>query len=135
MQDYEDVQQHVERHMKRSAEKYVDGLQKAGLQPNARLTKAVAERALAETRENYIQNATALRDRNIKMILKKIRRRSARRRIRQRLLLCVPLVLVFGAMAWYSFRYTHNVALGAGYISGALILVILSVLGAVFDQW
>ena len=65
MRDYPDPKHYLDTHIQRSAERYVDGLQRAGLEPNAKLTRAMYERALQEASDGYIQEAKAVRDHNI----------------------------------------------------------------------
>lgn len=133
MQDYEDVQQHFDRHMKRAAERYVEGLQKAGLQPNDTLTRAMAQRAVGEARESYIQDANAILDHNIKMIMKRHMRSSARRRAKKRLFIRLPLVLLVAALNWYNVSSLHSDFFGPILLGSLLFLVIFSLLGVIFN--
>ena len=131
MQDYEDVQQHFDRHMKRAAESYVEGLQKAGLQPNDTLTRAMAQRAVEEARESYIQDANAILDHNIKMIMKRHMRSSARRRAKKRLFIRLPLVLLVAALNWYNIGFLHSVFFGPIFLEVLLFLILFTLLGAI----
>ncbi len=135
-QDYEDPQTHLERHMDRAAETYRDGLQKAGLAPNAILTKAMAERALRQAWESYIQQATDIRDRNIDAILREHTARMnviKRQGSRLRLMTCPPITLFRGIGSWYSFTHT-GVMMGMVYAGGALAYLAMLILGAIFDR-
>ena len=131
MQDYEDVQQHFDRHMKRAAERYAEGLQKAGLQPNETLTRAMAQRALTEAKESYIQEGITTLDHNLQVMMKQRMRSSARRRMRKRLLVRLPLVLLAGALNWYNIGVLHSVFFGPIFLEVLLFLVLFTLLGAI----
>lgn len=122
MKDFPDPQQHFETHLARSAEKYVAGLQKAGLKPSDRLARAVGRRAYREARDSLIQEATEVRDHNLKVIIREQARemreiKRSSRRLRTRV--CLPIALAFGLLAWYSFSHT-NVVMGICSVVGFL---------------
>jgi len=106
MREYENPQKHFQRHIQRSADRYMDGLNRAGMKPTPILTRAMSERAAQEARDDYRKHLTAVRDHNIRVImrnhnkrLKKIKREGASLRLKT----CPPIAACFGAMTWYSF--------------------------------
>ncbi len=137
MQEFPDPTSHLERHMEQAAEKYVDGLEKAGLEPNPTLTRAMAERALLDAQVDYIHEATATRDHNIALIvnnhkrrMKQIKREGASLRIKT----CPPIILLFGLMAWYSLIHAGGIVTGILFIVGALAFLAMLILGPFFDR-
>jgi hypothetical protein len=133
---YEDPGHHLDRHLQDAAERYVDGLQRTGLQPNDRLTHAIAERTVREAGEHYVQEATDVRDHNIAMSLREhherlnaIKREGALLRLK----MCPPMALVFTLMAWYSFGHSGGLLMTICYGVGALAFLAMLVLGAIFD--
>ncbi|GHO51407.1 hypothetical protein [Ktedonospora formicarum] len=99
---YPNPNQHFERHMERAAERYIDGLEHAGLQPNDILTKAMAERAAQAAKDDYIREATETRDHNIGVILDQHKQRMnmiKRRGASWRLKVCPLVAIIFGALA------------------------------------
>lgn len=134
---YPDPMQHLERHLQRSAEKYLHGLEQAGLQPTPILTRAIAERAYNEAKASYIQEATQTRNHNIAGILEDhhkrmnaIKKESASLRLK----MCPPIILVFSALAWYCLSHANGLAMGIVYAAGALAFLAMLVLGAIFDR-
>ncbi|MBA2287535.1 MAG: hypothetical protein H0W02_18835 [Ktedonobacteraceae bacterium] len=136
MRRYEDPQAYVDRYMARSAETYVNGLRNAGLQPNATLTRAIAERALQEAGEDSIREVTDIRDSTITAILRDHTQRMnaiKKEGARLRLWMCLPVVLALSAGSWYSFTCTGFI-MGMCYAGGALAFLAMLVLGALFDR-
>ncbi len=128
--------QHLTRHMERAAAQFVDGLQWTGLEPNERLTRAVAERTIREARASYVREATDSRDQHIQEIISDhTRRMNAIKRsgARLRLITCPPIALFFGLLAWYSFSQGGFV-LDVCYVVGALAFLAMLFLGAIFDR-
>ena len=139
MQSYEDPHQHMERHLRRSAEKYVSGLQKAGLRPNDRLTRAMAERAVQEAEGSYRQHAIETRDHNIQVIMDDHRKRMnqiRREGLFQSLKMCPPIILLFGGLAWYSFSHPGQFISGAVwfYAGAALAFLLLLLCSILFNR-
>src|SRR5579859_2296869 len=137
MRRHEDPQEHFERHMDRSAKRYVVGLQKAGLEPNDKLTRAMAERALAEARSDYGRTSAEVRDHNLKVIVKGHNRRMnaiKREGASLRLKTCLPIALVLGMLAWYNFGHPGGFWMGVCYLVGAFAFLAMLVLGALFDR-
>jgi hypothetical protein len=136
---YPDPQQHFEQHMQSAAQRYVDGLNRAGLPPSERLTRAVARRAWHHARESYIQEAQAVRDHNISVIMQDHNRRMNEIKLRGhriRLWTCPPIALVFGVLAWYNFQSHLPDGFTVGIICAVFALAFLSmlILGAFFDR-
>jgi hypothetical protein len=139
LKNYEDPQRHFEQSMERSAKKYVDGLERAGLEPNAKLTRVMAERALIEAREDYNRRAAETRHHNIGVIVGNHNRRMneiKRSGHKLRLWTCPPIAALFGFMAWYSFSHpgAAGIIMGVVYVFGALAFLAMLVLGAIFDR-
>ncbi len=139
MQEYPDPDRHFEEHIQRSADRYVEGLQQAGLEANPTLTRAMAERARAEAEQSYIQEAQATRDHNVSQVMSSYRQRNnqiKREGARLRLWTCPPIAALFGLMAWYSFSHpgAEGVIMGAIYSVGALAFLGMLILGAIFDR-
>lgn len=137
MREYEDPHKHLHRSLERSTDRYVQGLHRSGLKPNARLTRAMAERAVREARESYIREATEIRDHNIGVIHRNHQRRL--KRIKQegaslRLKTCPPIAALFGAVAWYCFLQPSGFLLGLLYTFASLAFLAMLVLGAIFDR-
>ena len=139
MRRYEDPQKHFERSIERSAGRYVDGLNRAGLKPNARLTRAMAERAWQEARNDYTKQAKETHESNIRDImrkhdqnLKQIKREGASLRLKT----CPLIAALFGATAWYNFSQHRpdSFAVGILFTIGALAFLAMLVLGAIFDR-
>lgn len=137
MRKHEDPQQHLDRHMERAARQYVDGLQRAGIKPTHKLTKAVAERAAREARASYIQDATDVRDHNIAAIVRNHHRRMnqiKRSGALLRLWTCPTIALLFGLLAWYNFTRGDDVTVGIICAVGGLAFLLMLLLGAIFDR-
>lgn len=137
MQDYEDPRRYMQRHLEQAADRYADGLQRSGLRPNNRLTRAMAERALREAQENYIRDITELRDRRIAAILREhreslnaIKRKGASLRLKT----CPPIALLFGGEAWYNFHQPGGFFMGILFAGFALAFLAMLILGAIFDR-
>lgn len=125
MQHYPDPDRHFEKHIKRSADRYVEGLEQAGLEANPTLTRAMAERARAEAEQSYVQEAQAVRDHNISQVMRNYRQRNSqinRQGARLALWSCPPVIALFSLMAWYSFSHpgAEGIIMGAIYSIGAL---------------
>lgn len=138
MKRQESAEEHLEKQIKRSAERYVNGLQKTGLKRSEKLERAIAERTLREARESHIREATETRDHNIAAIMRKhheemnaIKRSGAKLRWK----MCPLIALVFGAAAWYNFgRLGDGFLFGILYTVFALAFVAMLVFGAIFDR-
>jgi hypothetical protein len=72
---YEDPRQHFENYIGRSADRYADGLRRAGLRPNGKLTRAMADRAARAAREDYEQRANQMLEGNVRHILREYHER------------------------------------------------------------
>jgi hypothetical protein len=136
---YEDPESHFKRHMEQSANKYMDGLQRAGLKPNAKLTRAMAARAANEAGQSYIRETMETRDANISSILKDHNKRMnmiKRQGAALRLKTCPPIAFVFGVLAWYAFNHPVGFIPGAWiiYACMSLAFLVMLVLGAIFDR-
>jgi Flp pilus assembly protein TadB len=132
-EEYPDAKQHFDAHMERSAKKYVDGLQRAGLQPNAKLSKVISERAAQEASESYNQEFLAVRDHNTHLFeenhhsrMDQIERSSAR----WRALSNIPIPAAFLLVAWYLYAHA-NVTMAMLFGAGAIGMFVL---GAAFDR-
>lgn len=125
--------------MGQSAKRYVAGLERAGLEPNERLTRAMAERALIEARKDYNRRAAETQRHNIGVIVENHNRRMneiKRSGHKLRLWTCPPIAALFGFMAWYSFSHPGavGVVMGVVYTLGALAFLGMLILGAIFDR-
>ncbi len=137
MRNYEDPRSYVQRHLEQAADRYTEGLRRSGLRPSARLTRAMAGRALREAQEHYIRDITELRDRRIAGILRNqkedlnaIKREGASFRLKT----CPPIALLFGGVAWYNFHQPGGFFTGVLFASFALTFLAFLVLGAIFDR-
>jgi hypothetical protein len=136
MREYPDPEQYLEGHIERSVAKYARGLRQAGLEPNHTLTKALAERACEEAKENYTREAKKVLDHNIGLVIKDHRRRMnkiKRQGATLRLWLCPLLAACGGLMAWYSFSQ-GDFTQGIVYAAGGLAFLAMLVFGAIFDR-
>jgi hypothetical protein len=133
---YPDPDEHFEQHIDRAARRYVDGLSRAGLQPNDRLTRAMAERAWQEAREDYTRQARETFDHNINAILREHHRQMneiKRSGHRQRLWMCPLIAGIFAGTAYYNV-HTHDLLMAAICAAGALAFLLMLILGAIFDR-
>lgn len=131
MREYEDPEKYRKQHIEQSAKKYMHGLQKAGLKPNPTLTRAVAERAVEEAHTSYVQEAHAIRDHNVKIILKdhKKRVRQIRRSThKRRLFCCLMIALFFAFLSWYNVSQ-GGFGEGVIYAIGSLSFLAMVVFG------
>lgn len=127
---YEDPHQHFERYIGRAADRYADGLQRAGLQPNEKLTRAMAERAFYAAREDYERQSAQTYENNIVRILHEHRARDKQiRREGARLAwITAPLVmLVFGVCAWFNW-HAGEWEMALVYMAGVLAFLLMLVL-------
>ncbi len=138
MRPSEHPQQYFDRYLDQAADRYVQGLKRAGLRPNARLTKAVAERAAREAYDGYMRQLNEARNHDIQIILyayhlqmKTLKQESARLRLK----VCLPLAALFGGLAWYSGTHSGFIA-GSSllFALGVGVLLAVIVLGAIFDR-
>ena len=139
MKEYEDPHTHMSRHIDRAARKYARGLAEAGLEPNEKLTRAMAERAIREAEGRYLQEIGSTSRHNLAVIqddhrkrMNKIKRDGARLRVWS----CSLMVLFFELFAWYSFTHsgTTGVIMGCIYCVGGIAFLLMLILGAIFDR-
>lgn len=137
---YEDPEKHLQRHMGQAADRYVSGLQRAGLKPNQKLTKAVAERAYEQARESYTREAEETLENNVQVILQEHRRNMneiKRGGAKLRLWTCPPAALMLGGVAWYNYTFhpgPEGMLVAAMYACGALAFLGMLIGGAIFDR-
>lgn len=143
-ESYENPHEHYQRYMEREAEQYAEGLERAGLQPNKTLTKALFERAHQGAKKDYSRSAVRTRDHNIGVILDNHRQQMndiKRREARLRLWMCPPIVLLFGFLAWQrlstwpsSHDLVETLVVSGVYAGIAVAFLAMLVLGAIFDR-
>ncbi len=139
MREYPDLDQYMKASMHASAEKYVRGLQRAGLEPNNTLIRALAEMAVQEARGKYIQQLIETRDHNIRVILNNHRRRMneiKREGAKLYLKICLPVALLFGLLACYSFAHAGTIEslIGGVYSIACIVVLAVPVLGTIFER-
>jgi hypothetical protein len=137
MQDYEDPRRYIQRHVEQAAGRYTEGLRRSGLQPSARLARAMAERAVLKAKESYIRDITEMHDRRIAAILREHKKRInaiKRKGATLRLMLCLPVAVVLGGFAWYTFYQPNGFFSGIIYAGLALAFLSMLVLGAILDR-
>jgi len=139
MLDYPDPERHLVDYVTRSMQRYVDGLQQAGLQPTETLLQALLQRTLEEAQADYLRKASQVHTHNIQVILSDHTRRMndlKRSGARLRLQTCPLLALGFGLLAWYSLSQPGSASLimGLCYAATALALLVILILGAIFDR-
>jgi Flp pilus assembly protein TadB len=134
---YPDPEEHLTQYMERAAERYMDGLSRAGLKPNDRLTRAMARRALHSAQEDYMRQARETRDHNINAILREHHREMneiKRRGHQQRLWMCPLIAGIFAGVAYYNLVHTHDLLMAAICAAFALAFLLMLILGAIFDR-
>ncbi len=136
MKQLPDPQQHFNESVARSNEKYAAWLRRGEVEPNEILMRENQEDAINEARNSYIQEATEIRDHNIRLIIKDSRRRMnqiKRKGANLRLRMCPPIALFFGLIAWYCFSQA-NIVLELAYSIGVFAFLVMLVSGAIFDR-
>ena len=137
MKEYEDPQQHLEQHMERAAERYVQGLQHAGLTANETLNQAVAERAYEKAKENYEQHAIETLTQNTTYIIQEHNNtinNIKRKGTQQALIICPPIAIVYGILAWYSLSHSGNLFLSLIYLFAAFAFIGILMVKIFFDK-
>lgn len=136
MRDYEEAERNRNQYIEDAARRYVIGMHQAGLQPNPRLERAIAERIGREAATRYIEDMTAILHHNLGYLththqrrLNEIKRSGARLRWR----LCPPFVAVFAFLAWLNFTRGH-IELVMLFAVAALAWLAILVGGAIFDR-
>jgi hypothetical protein len=135
MQDLPNPNKYIDEHMKAAADRYVDGLQRAGLKHSERLKRAVFERALQETSTSYKKDLNEAFRHNVQVILHDYgkRDRQIRREDTSWGRKIFPIItLVFTLIAWYNFGH-GDPGMWIIYAVGALVFFALS-LGAIVNK-
>jgi hypothetical protein len=138
-QSYRNHRQFVREQMEQEADRYMDGLQKAGLPPNARLTRAMAERASNKAEERYREHVSETFYQNTQHIMRTHKREMnqiKREGTRFGLKVILPIALFLGGLAWYSYGHPGWFIPGAWICYAAFALALLSILalGAIFNR-
>lgn len=127
---YEDPGHHFQRSVGRAADCYLHGLDRAGLQPNKKLTQAMAERAALAARADYETHSYQTFEGNVHSILndyhqrdRQIKREGARLAWRT----CPLIALIFGALSWSAF-HQGDAGMGLLYAVGALVFLAMLIL-------
>jgi hypothetical protein len=118
--------------MEHAAHRYGDGLQRAGLQPNRKLTRAMAERARESAYEDYEKQSYRTFKGNIDTILSDYHQRDRqikREGARMAWLICPFAMLLFGFVSWFNF---HQGDVNTGLLSalGSLAFLLMLVLAS-----
>ncbi len=133
---YPDSKQHFKGHIERAAQRYVDGVELAGIEASPTLTRAMAERAVREAVDSYEQETRETLDHNIGVILKDHNERMneiKRCGHRMRLWTCPPIAALLGLVSWYHFA-SGSVMMGVLFVVGSLAFLAMMILGAIFDR-
>jgi hypothetical protein len=129
MQQYPDPEQHFANHIRRAADRYADGVKRADLEMNEKLTRAKAQHAAEAARIDYEQRAYGTLINNIKTISSRSRQRDQQIRREGAQLgmkICPPIMLAFGAIAWLNFSHS-NPTMGIVYCIGACAFMVMLV--------
>lgn len=133
---YQDPDEYVGKRMEAAADRYMDGLQRAGLKPNDRLTRAMSERAYHEASAGYQQYLDETLHQNVQSIMRdhQERERQIRREGASWGLKIFPIItLVVALLAWYNFWH-GDPGMWIIYAAGALAFFALS-LAAIVNRW
>ena len=133
---FQDPDEYLGQHMEAAAERYMDGLQRAELKPNNRLTRAMSERAFHEASVGYQQHLDETLHHNVQNIMRDHQRRD--RQIRREgaswgLKIFPIITLVFALIAWYDFGH-GDPGMWIIYAAGALVFFVLT-LAAIANRW
>jgi hypothetical protein len=130
MHRFTDPEQHFNQSISQAAERYVTGLELAGLEPNETLTRAVAERAAVAASADYQAQARSDLRHNISEIqaehqhrMKQIQRDGASLAVKT----CPPIALVLSLIAWLNFSQPGGAVMGLVYAVGALVFLVMMV--------
>lgn len=136
MRELLNPKKYMDEHLKAAADRYVDGLQRAGLKNNEKLKRAVFRRALQETSTSYKKELDEAFHHNVRFILQdsRMRDRQIRREGASWGLKIFPIItLVLALLAWYGFWH-GDPGLWIIYAVFSLVFFALS-LSAIVNRW
>lgn len=136
MRQYEDPKQHLQRHINRAAENYLAGMRELGVEPKPTLPKAVIDRTIREAQADYQQSINETFLHNMQILNEQYnqeRDEIARKGAARRLRVCLPLIAIWAAAAWYNFIHTSDPKVWIACAFGALVFLAMLVFGKIFD--
>ena len=105
---FQNPDEYYHQHMKEAADRYMDGLHRAELKPNAKLTRAMGERAYHNASAGYRQHLDEAYHHNVQHIVHEHRlrdRQIKREGVRFGLKVFPFISLIFAFSAWLDFFY------------------------------
>lgn len=123
MQRYPDPKETLDRYVDAAALRYIAALHATGMEPNVTLMHAIVEQTVDEADRAHTDACRQVLEQNIEHVLRthqECMNELARDRKRLAWIICVPMTLVMGVLAWLGFTHGQPV-LACCYAMSALV--------------